>query len=109
MTDQTDSEIHDARFVLSAQKIVDVQTQQLCASEIYTQLKKPTDKTPESAKGIIDQANELKETAAIDFFALNCLSSVCDKLATNTFLLIYPPTRCAPKKTSTSFRKNYKR
>ena len=97
MTDQTDPEVHhDARFVLSAQKIVDIHTQQLCASEIYTQLKKPTNKTPESAKDIIDQANELKKTAAIDFFALNCLSSVCDKLDTNIFFInLSPYTLCA--------------
>tara|TARA_R110001592_G_scaffold363399_1_gene688107 strand:- start:23756 stop:24517 length:762 start_codon:yes stop_codon:yes gene_type:complete len=97
MTDQTDPEVHhDARFVLSAQKIVDIHTQQLCASEIYTQLKKPTNKTPESAKDIIDQANELKKTVAIDFFALNCLSSVCDKLDTNIFFInLSPYTLCA--------------
>jgi len=95
-TDQADSDIHDAKFVLSGQKIVDVHSLQICASEIYTQLKKPSDKTPESAKGIIDQANEAKETAAIDFFALNCLGSVCDKVDTDTFFInLSPYTLCA--------------
>ena len=96
MTDQADSDIHDARFVLSGQKIVDINSLKLCATEIYTQLKKPAGKSPESAKGIIDQANESKETATIDFFALNCLGSVCDKVDTDQlFVNLSPYTLCA--------------
>jgi EAL domain-containing protein (putative c-di-GMP-specific phosphodiesterase class I) len=94
MSDQTG--IHEAKFVLSAQKIVDLQTNTLQACEIFTQLKKTTDKNPASARGIIDQANASKETASIDFFALNCLGSVCEKLDTDTFFInLSPYTLCA--------------
>lgn len=94
MTDQPD--IHETKFVISAQKIIDTKTQQLKACEVYTQLQNTASNAPESAKEIIDQANAQKETAAIDFFALNCLVSVCDKLETDTlFINLSPYTLCA--------------
>lgn len=94
MTDQ--AAIHHSKFVLSAQKIVDVHTGALRGCEIFTHLKKTAEKTPESAKGIIDQANEAKETAVIDFFAINCLSSICDKMDTGIFFInLSPYTLCA--------------
>lgn len=86
----------DTKFVLSAQNIVDIKTQQLQACEVYTQLKSSSDKVPESAKNIIDQANRSKQTAIIDFFALNCLVSICDSVDTDLiFINVSPYTLCA--------------
>ncbi len=100
MSSQTDEETGldpttNSKFVLSAQQVVDIESRDVCATEVYIQSKESEEEAAESAGEIIDQANKAKNTLALDLFALTCLARVCENVKTDRlFINISPYSLC---------------